>query len=112
MGAGEEQPGWREAIQGFWDSFFGMLKMELRPLPACSSEVLGVKAHANLPQLPSSSHVQLQGSEKTDWYEDGVSLYSPGCPEIHSIDQAGLKFRHMPVSNSWVLGLKACANTA
>jgi hypothetical protein len=32
-----------------------------------------------------------------------VSLYSPGCPRTHSVDQAGLKLRNLPASVSQVL---------
>jgi hypothetical protein len=42
---------------------------------------------------------------------DRVSLYSPGCPGTHSVDQAGLQLRNPPASASRVLGLKACATT-
>ncbi|GAB1292732.1 Cilia- and flagella-associated protein 119 [Apodemus speciosus] len=35
-----------------------------------------------------------------------VSLYSPGCPGTHSVDQADLELRNPPVSASQVLGLK------
>jgi hypothetical protein len=42
-------------------------------------------------------------------FKDRVSLYIPGCPGTHSIDQAGLKIRNPPVSASRVLGLKVCA---
>jgi hypothetical protein len=45
-------------------------------------------------------------------YRDRVSLYSPGCPETHSVDQAGLELRNSPASASQVLGLKACTTTA
>jgi hypothetical protein len=38
-----------------------------------------------------------------------VSLYSPGCPGTHSVDQAGLELRNLPASASPVLRLKACA---
>jgi hypothetical protein len=41
-----------------------------------------------------------------------VSLCSPGCPGIHSVDQADLKLRNLPASASQVLELKACATTA
>jgi hypothetical protein len=41
-----------------------------------------------------------------------VSLYSPGYPGTHFVDQAGLKLRNLPASASQVLGLKACATTA
>jgi hypothetical protein len=34
-----------------------------------------------------------------------VSLCSPGCPGIHSVDQAGLKIRDLPASASLALGL-------
>jgi hypothetical protein len=44
-------------------------------------------------------------------FRDGVSLYSPGCPGTHSVDQAGLKLRNSPASASRVLGLKACTTT-
>jgi hypothetical protein len=42
---------------------------------------------------------------------DKVSLYSPGCPGTHFVDQAGLKLRNRPASASLVLGLKVCATT-
>jgi hypothetical protein len=38
---------------------------------------------------------------------DRVSLYSPGCPGTHFVDQAGLELRNPPASASQVLGLKA-----
>jgi hypothetical protein len=40
-------------------------------------------------------------------FQDRVSLYSPGCPGTHFVDQAGLELRNLPASQ--VLGLKACA---
>jgi hypothetical protein len=43
------------------------------------------------------------------FFADRVSLYSPGYPGTHSIDQAGLELRNPPASASRVLGLKACA---
>jgi hypothetical protein len=46
------------------------------------------------------------------FFRDRVSLCSPGCPGTHSVDQAGLKFRNLPVSASQVLGLKACTTPA
>ena len=45
------------------------------------------------------------------FFQDRVSLYSPGCPGTHSVDQAGLELRNPPTSASRVLGLKACATT-
>jgi hypothetical protein len=44
-------------------------------------------------------------------FRDRVSLCSPGCPETHFVDQAGLELRNLPASASQVLGLKACATT-
>jgi hypothetical protein len=41
-------------------------------------------------------------------FRDRVSLYSPGCPGTHFVDQAGLELRNPPASASRVLGLKAC----
>ena len=43
------------------------------------------------------------------FFRDRVSLYSSGCPGTHFVDQAGLELRNLPVSASWVLGLKVCA---
>jgi hypothetical protein len=45
-------------------------------------------------------------------FQDRVSLYSPGCPGTHFVDQAGLELRNPPASASQVLGLKVCATTA
>jgi hypothetical protein len=36
-------------------------------------------------------------------FPDRVSLYSPGCPGTHSVDQAGLELRNLPASASQVL---------
>jgi hypothetical protein len=44
-------------------------------------------------------------------FRERVSLYSPGCPGTHFVDQAGLEFRNSPASASRVLGLKACTTT-
>jgi hypothetical protein len=45
------------------------------------------------------------------FFQDRVSLYSPGCPGTHFVDQADLELRNLPVSASLMLGLKACATT-
>jgi hypothetical protein len=44
-------------------------------------------------------------------FRDRVSLYSPGCPGTHFVNQAGLELRNLPASASQVLGLKACTTT-
>jgi hypothetical protein len=36
-------------------------------------------------------------------FRDRVSLYSPGCPGAHFVDQAGLELRNLPASASGVL---------
>jgi hypothetical protein len=46
------------------------------------------------------------------FFRDRVSLYSPGGPGTHFVDQAGLELRNPPASASRVLGLKACVTTA
>jgi hypothetical protein len=46
------------------------------------------------------------------FFLDSVSVYSPGCPGTHFVDQAGLELRNPAVSASRALGLKACATTA
>jgi hypothetical protein len=45
-------------------------------------------------------------------FRDRVSLYSPGCPESHFVDQAGLELRNPPASASQVLELKVCTTIA
>jgi hypothetical protein len=40
-------------------------------------------------------------------FRDRVSLYIPGCPGTHSVDQAGFELRNLPASASQVLGLQA-----
>jgi hypothetical protein len=37
-------------------------------------------------------------------FRDRVSLYSPGCPGTHFVDQAGCELRNPPASASRVLG--------
>ena len=34
------------------------------------------------------------------------TLYTPGCPRTHSVDQAGLKLKDLPAFASQMLGLK------
>jgi hypothetical protein len=46
------------------------------------------------------------------FFETGFPLYSPGCPETHSVDQADLELRNLPASASKMLGLKVCTTTA
>lgn len=41
-------------------------------------------------------------------FGDKVSLHSPDCPGTHTVNQAGLKVRDLPVSDSQVLRLKVC----
>ena len=45
------------------------------------------------------------------FFLDRVTLYSPGCPGTHSVDQDVLKLRNLPASASQLLGLKACTTT-
>ena len=45
------------------------------------------------------------------FFQDRVSLCSPGCPGTHFVDQADLKLRNPPASASQVLELKVCATT-
>ena len=46
------------------------------------------------------------------FFRDRVSLYSPGCPGTHFVDQAGLELRYPPASAFQILGLKVSATTA
>jgi hypothetical protein len=40
------------------------------------------------------------------FFPDRISLCNPGYPGTHSVDQAGLELRALPVSASRMLGLK------
>ena len=42
------------------------------------------------------------------FFLDRVSLYSPGCPGTHSVDQAGLELKNLPASASQVPGFFVC----
>ena len=46
------------------------------------------------------------------FFQDRVSLCSPGYRRTHFVDLAGLDFRNLPASASQVLRLKVCATTA
>jgi hypothetical protein len=67
--------------------------------------------------INSQSHIWKDGPENSHFFclfwffQDKVSLYSPGCPGTHFVDQVGLDLRKPPASASRVLGLKACATT-
>ena len=73
---------------------------KLRNPPASASWVLELKACTTTP-----------GVDYIFFSRDRVSLYNPGCPGAHFVDQAGLKLRNLPASASRVLGLKAYATT-
>jgi hypothetical protein len=45
------------------------------------------------------------------FFQDRVSLCSPGGAGTHFADQAGLELRNPPASASQVLGLKECTTT-
>ena len=45
------------------------------------------------------------------FFQDRVSLCSPGCPGTHFVNQVGPELRNPPASASQVLGLKPCATT-
>jgi hypothetical protein len=51
------------------------------------------------PMLPISLFNESLTSELF-FFRDRVSLYSPGCPGTHSVDQAGLEIRNPPASAS------------
>ncbi|GAB1294164.1 Zinc finger protein ZPR1 [Apodemus speciosus] len=54
----------------------------------------------------------ISGLEQDQPTRRRVSLCSPGCPGIHSVDKAGLELRNPPASASQVLALKECDTTA
>jgi hypothetical protein len=60
---------------------------------------------------PKQQNKKKTEERKQFFFRERVSLYSPGCPGIHYVDQDGLDLRNPPASASRVLGLKACATT-
>jgi hypothetical protein len=85
-----------------------------------NSQVLRVieLKHSNIPFLPWNIYSQPVISVLVHWtklyyyfFWDRVSLYSPGFPGTHFVDQAGLELRNPPASASRVLGLKVCDTT-
>jgi hypothetical protein len=75
----------------------------------------GYEGQGLLRLLCQASVVSLGRAELVSFFflvvRDRDSLYSPGCPGTHFVDQAGLELRNPPASASQVLGLKACATT-
>jgi hypothetical protein len=67
--------------------------LKRRNPPASASRVLGLKACTTTAGQPLRVLFV---------FGDRVSLYSPGCPGTHFVDQAGLKFRNPPASASRV----------
>jgi hypothetical protein len=54
-------------------------------------------------ESPTDSDFSFQWNFKETLFfspRDRVSLYSPGCPGTHSVDQAGLELRNPPASAS------------
>jgi hypothetical protein len=45
-------------------------------------------------------------------FRDRVSLYNPGCPGTHFVDQAGLELRNLPASASAYAGIKGVCHHA
>ena len=43
------------------------------------------------------------------FFQAKVSLYSPGCPGLPFVDQAGIELRYLPASALQVMGLNVCA---
>jgi hypothetical protein len=46
------------------------------------------------------------------FFRDRVSVYRPGCPGTHFVEQAADELRNSPASVSQVLGLKVCTTIA
>jgi hypothetical protein len=97
------------------------LGIELRVTCMLSRQHSTHQAAISFPLLDTRSLVaqassQLTISVKIVFFGEGrvrdrVSLYSPGCPGTHFVDQAGLELKNPLASASQVLGLKACTTT-
>ena len=61
---------------------------------------------------PSTWSLLIYFKDLGAFFQDRVSLCSPGSPGTHSVDQASLKLRNSLASASQVLGLKTCTITA
>ena len=79
--------------------------------PGLQSEFQDSHRYTGKPCLEKQQQQQNINFGLCCFFGDRVSLYSPGCPGTHFVDQAGLELRNLPASASQVLGLKACATT-
>ena len=78
--------------------------LDLKPSPSEEQQVL----------LTAELSLQSRNNNKKQhlfFFLDRVSLCSPGCPGIHSVDQAGLKLRDQSASVFQVSRLKANTTT-
>jgi hypothetical protein len=65
-----------------------------------------------LPTSPNAMPLQRLFFFFFGFFRDRVSLYSPGCPGTHSVDQAGLELRNPPASASLSAGIKGVRHHA
>jgi hypothetical protein len=108
----------RESLLTNWQNVSCLPNKNHCTLPSAS--LTWKKPHLFIYQPPSTSvKPQLLCCNPISWvfvclfcFRDSASLYSPGCPGTHSVDQAGLELRNPTASASQVLGLKVCATTA
>jgi hypothetical protein len=72
--------------------------------------IIKIDAEKNILKRKAKSHQEQKDKGKSFYiyifFWDRVSLYSPGYPGAHFVDQAGLELRNPPASASWVLGFK------
>ncbi|GAB1295116.1 Protein broad-minded [Apodemus speciosus] len=85
------------------------LETGIHPIYFCSAHYIEMLLKAEVPLVFSAFH--MSGFAPSQETRNRVSLYSPGCPRTHSVDQAGLELRNSLASASQVLGLKACTAT-
>jgi hypothetical protein len=89
----------RREMQGKWKVQFMILNRQGRARQYTPPEDV-IKTETKQSQVVKIKNI---------FFWDRVSLYSPGCPGTHFVDQAGLELRNLPASASQVLELKACA---
>jgi hypothetical protein len=88
-----------------------LASLDLAIYSPCQSHISGLPVSAEITEICATSH-DCFVCLFVCLFRDRVSLYSPGCPGTHSVDQAGLELRNLPVSASQLLGLKVCTTTA
>jgi hypothetical protein len=106
-------------IESHTDFIFATIKAPLKPYPVPTSDNILIQEQTQVSsELCGNIEVCFTFIELITLFPFSFFFFfgfiktgflcSPGCPETHFVDQAGLELRNLPASASQVLGLKVC----